>query len=216
MNSPLSKVELLPLHWQQIVCTTKRQFYWEKMGYELRNEQWSYYFSLPWRGTCPNRGHPPRRGGGWLLVLAPGKSSLLSLGKAAWSCLCPVPPWGLWMEPAGTFSRGSCCVGLRGVSSAAKGSELGRGEALNLTHLEKHLLFAMVMQFCCWHSKNTLNFYSLCLHQWQWPWQWHPHRPQHTTPPPLVGVTGSSTQGKDLGQHFYITETLFIFYLYML
>lgn len=38
---------------------------------------------------------------------------------------------------------------LRGVSSAAKGSELGRGEALNLTHLEKHLLFAMVMQFCC-------------------------------------------------------------------
>lgn len=39
------------------------------------------------------------------------------------------------------------CVALDlcGVSSAAKGSELGQGKASNPTHLEKHLLFAMVM-----------------------------------------------------------------------
>lgn len=202
--------------WSCFHCTDskyfvqlKGNFNGKKMGYKLMNYQRSYYFSLPWRESCPNCGHPPRRAGGWLLLLVPGKSSL-SLGKAAWSC----PSLG------GTCRRLLQGQLLSGALAAVASAGLQKAPSLaEVRHWTRHIC-RNICNLPWWCSSvadapktHLISIPSVCTGD---SGPGHPHRPHHTTLLSLVGVTGSSTQGKDLGQTFYITETLFVAYLYKL
>lgn len=131
------------------------------------------------------------------------------------SSLCPVPPWGSLDGACRQLLQGRLlCVALPFVALA------GLQKALSLAGV-RHWTWHICRNICylpwwCSSAADTpkthlISIPSVCT---SGSGPGHPHRPHHTSLLSWVGVTGSSTQGKDLGQTFYITETLFIFYLY--